>query len=268
MNNRIDSDLALVNPNWSAFVLLITLLSVLNQFVRLFLPISADADVVLQTANFAISLILWADFIYLLRKSPDKRTFMTGQHGWMVLLGSMPFLRFLRIIWFWLILRAHNRSFRDFLSRIVIKQDAQGTLLFILFIVIVVFEASVVSILSLEEAQPGSTIHSVSDAVWWAFATVSTVGYGDEYPVTNGGRLIAMLLMAVGIALFSVVTGSLAEWFRERQALPPSSGRTEGTANTEEAVAEIKALLERQEQDYLETIEEIRVRLSDLEAVK
>ena len=76
-----------------------------------------------------------------------------------------------------------------------------------------------------------------------------------------------MLLMAVGIALFSVITGSLAEWFRERQRLPSSIGQTGNATSTEEAIAEMKALLERQEQDYLETVSEIKARLSELEAV-
>jgi voltage-gated potassium channel len=267
MNTDQKPDLLLINPNWSAFVLLVTLLSIVNRIVLLVAPITDDAAFVLETTNNLISLVLWADFIYLLRKAPDKRTFMGAQRGWLVLLGSFPFMRILRILWFWLTLRDQRRSFRNFLSRIVIKQNAQGTLLLVLFIVIVVFEASVVSILSLEEGQPGSTIDSVSDAVWWAFVSVSTVGYGDEYPVTNGGRLVAMLLMAVGIALFSVITSSLAEWFRESQRHSFSGGREGEPSSTEDAIADMKALLERQEQEFMDTVTEIKARLSELEGV-
>ena len=151
MNEQASNDLAVVNPNWAGFVLLVTLLSLLNQFLLLVIPENEDAKFVLQAINLVIGLVLWLDFFYLLRVSPNKREFLTKQYGWMVLLGSLPALRFLRLIWFWLALRANNRSLRDFLSRIVVKQDGQGTLLLIVFIALVVFEFAVVAILELEE---------------------------------------------------------------------------------------------------------------------
>ena len=58
-----------------------------------------------------------------------------------------------------------------------------------------------------------STIHGFGDSLWWAFTTVSTVGYGDSYPVTTAGRLVAAALMIVGVSLFGVVTASLATYF-------------------------------------------------------
>jgi voltage-gated potassium channel len=270
MNSKQERDLALINPNWSAFILLLTLLSLFNQFARFILPIPPHADSLLNYINFAISLFLWADFIYLLRRSPNNWRFMTRQYGWMVLLGSFPTLRIFRLLWFWLILRENKRSMRDFLSGIVIRQDAQGTLLFVLFIVIVVFEFSVVSILSLEETQPDATIKSVSDAVWWALVTVSTVGYGDEYPVTNGGRIIALLLMAVGIALFSVITGSLADWFSSGRRSLPLTGESNDNSppdeQGEDSIAEIRRLIEEHEDSYQGTIRELKARLDELES--
>ena len=211
----------LINPNWSAFVLLITLLAAFNSLARLILPLSEEGDIFLDSVNVIISLFLWVDFFYLLRRSSNKRRFMTKQHGWMVLLGSFPFFRVLRIIWFQRHLKADGYTLGDFLRRIVIKRNAQGTLLVILFTVIITFQIAVVSILSFEEVAPDSNIETISDAVWRAVSTVTTVGYGDKYPVTFWGRIIAIMLMAVGIALFSVITGSLAEWFREGQAVMP-----------------------------------------------
>ena len=58
-----------------------------------------------------------------------------------------------------------------------------------------------------------SSIHGCGDSLWWAFTTVSTVGYGDSYPVTTAGRLVAAALMTVGVSLFGVVTASLATYF-------------------------------------------------------
>jgi voltage-gated potassium channel len=264
MNAMVEKDTALVNPNWSAFVLLVTLLSFLNSLLML-MPLPSDAKTVLGIVNLAISVILWADFIYLVRRSDDKRRFMVQERGWMVLLGSLPFMRFLRLIWFWLVLKNNELSFREFLSQIVIKRNAGGTLLFILFTVIVVFQFSVVAMLGFEETTPGGNINSISDAFWWAFATVTTVGYGDKYPVTNGGRIVAVVLMALGIALLSVITGSLAEWFSGQQQEQPELHSGDRDTAATSVVAEIQQLLEKQEETYLNTINELTARLTDLE---
>ena len=61
-----------------------------------------------------------------------------------------------------------------------------------------------------------SNIQSIPDAIWWAITTVTTVGYGDRFPVTAGGRAVAAVLMVLGIALFGFLAGSLASFFFER----------------------------------------------------
>ena len=68
-------------------------------------------------------------------------------------------------------------------------------------------------VLLFEENAPGSNIHSYPDALWWAVVTVTTVGYGDRYPVTGGGRIVATILMLVGIGLIGVLTATVASVF-------------------------------------------------------
>jgi voltage-gated potassium channel len=75
----------------------------------------------------------------------------------------------------------------------------------------IVFVGSL-AVLDAERHAPGSSIHTFADALWWAFTTITTVGYGDLYPVTATGRVIAVLLMLGGIAMLGMVTGSLASW--------------------------------------------------------
>jgi voltage-gated potassium channel len=66
-----------------------------------------------------------------------------------------------------------------------------------------------------ESNAPGSNIHTYKDALWWAVVTVTTVGYGDRYPVTEGGRLVATVLMFVGIGLIGVLTATVASFFMQ-----------------------------------------------------
>lgn len=70
----------------------------------------------------------------------------------------------------------------------------------------------------LEKGAAGSNIHTYGSALWWAIVTVTTVGYGDKYPVTVGGRVVAVVLMIVGISLIGVVTATVASYFVEESA--------------------------------------------------
>ena len=67
-----------------------------------------------------------------------------------------------------------------------------------------------------EHRAPGANILSFGDSIWWAFVTITTIGYGDYYPVTLEGRMIAILLMLSGLALVSVITVSIGSWFLSR----------------------------------------------------
>jgi voltage-gated potassium channel len=75
---------------------------------------------------------------------------------------------------------------------------------------------SALSVLHAERHAPGASITSFGDAVWWAFCTVTTVGYGDYAPVTVHGRVVAVLLMVGGVVLVGLVTATFASWVTER----------------------------------------------------
>jgi voltage-gated potassium channel len=80
-----------------------------------------------------------------------------------------------------------------------------------------------VAVLDAEQNAPGANITSFGDALWWACTTVTTVGYGDRYPVTTEGRMIAVVLMVVGIGVVGAVTASVAAWMVSRvQQRPPT----------------------------------------------
>src|ERR1039458_3871867 len=98
---------------------------------------------------------------------------------------------------------------------------------FVLLAVVLIVFACAGLILSFETHAKGSNIHSFADALWWAVVTVTTVGYGDRYPVTAGGRGIAVVLMLVGIGLIGVLTATVTSFFVENQADASTAELTE-----------------------------------------
>jgi voltage-gated potassium channel len=71
---------------------------------------------------------------------------------------------------------------------------------------------SALSVFDAERAAEGSNIQTFADAFWWSIVSVTTVGYGDHFPVTDEGKMTAVLLMFVGVGLFSALTALLAAW--------------------------------------------------------
>jgi voltage-gated potassium channel len=109
---------------------------------------------------------------------------------------------------------------------------------------LVVFMASLAE-LDAERGDPDATITTFSDALWWALTTITTVGYGDRYPVTGEGRLVAGLLMVAGIALLGTVTAAVASWFVRRVADAARAEDDAADAAADAAMrAEVRALAE------------------------
>jgi voltage-gated potassium channel len=88
-----------------------------------------------------------------------------------------------------------------------------------------------IAVLQFEKASGGNIV-SGEDALWWAITTMTTVGYGDRFPITSEGRLVAVVLMAAGVGVFGTLSGLVASWF-----LAPA------TKETDADLVEIKAIL-------------------------
>ena len=128
-----------------------------------------------------------------------------------------------------------------------------------IFLVIAIVEFAGMAVYYEEQGAPGASIVNAQDAIWWGLVTITTVGYGDMVPVTTGGRVVGVFLLFAGIALFSVLTGFIANFF-----LAPRSAARGEDAEPGTVVAELDALhalLEDQE----ERAALIRAKLVDLE---
>ena len=136
--------------------------------------------------------------------------------GWIDLLASIPeieALRWGRLFRIFRILRIFllARSLKEFISGLF-KNRTEGGVASVFLITFLVIIFSSVAILFAERT-PDAIITTAGDAVWWSITTITTVGYGDKYPVTHEGRFIAGLLMITGAGLFGTLSGVIASFF-------------------------------------------------------
>jgi voltage-gated potassium channel len=185
-------------------------------FVETFLPLPHEVKRLLLIIDDAICVIFLYDFVVRFRRAPNKWEFM--KWGWIDLLSSIPTanalhagraFRLLRLI---RILRAF-RSMRH-LIRHLYHSRVHGTFSSVLMIAVLLVIFSSIVILEVETA-PNSNIRTAEDAIWWSYVTITTIGYGDYYPVTTAGRIVAMVLMTAGVGLFGTFTAYVAAWFAQ-----------------------------------------------------
>jgi len=167
---------------------------------------------VLTTINYVLALILFGDFFIRLYAAPKKARYFF-HWGWLDLIGSFPTLAIFRVVRMYRMIREiTHKGERVILSELRAAR-ASGAMLLIVWLVLVVLEFAGVFVLWFERGVEGANITNASDALWWGFQTITTVGYGDRYPVTDSGRMVGVVLMTVGVGLFGTFTAWLANWF-------------------------------------------------------
>jgi voltage-gated potassium channel len=153
-----------------------------------------------------VSQIIWAvfvvDVIFRLVGSESIPKFLKS--SWLEILAlAIPFMRILRVFRVILALR----GIKGF-----VKNRASATGTYILMLVPLTWFSGAIAVLDAEATNPDRSITNLREALWWSLATITTVGYGDKYPSTLEGQLVAAVLMLTGIALFSAGAGIFASW--------------------------------------------------------
>ena len=132
--------------------------------------------------------------------------------GWIDLLSSLPTIVSLRWGRIFRVLRIIRvlKSLRNIRKMLIKRLDSSFILVVFSAFTLTIFSASVILYV---ETDPNSTINTAEEALWWSFVTITTVGYGDHYPVTSIGRVLAGVLMSAGVGIFSVFTVHLTQFF-------------------------------------------------------
>ncbi|QHV94109.1 potassium channel family protein [Spirosoma endbachense] len=197
-------------------MLVLSVYVVLALLIRELAPMYEDTRQLLDQIDTGICVYFLFDFFLRLYQAPDKLKFM--RWGWIDLLASIPALdwfrlgQLVRVVRILRMVRAF-RSMREFLTYLF-RNRANGTLSVVLLSSVLLMIFGAVAILYVEKV-PEANIKTPSDALWWAFVTITTVGYGDRFPVTTLGRFIAAVLMIAGVGLFGTFTGYVANFFIE-----------------------------------------------------
>ena len=267
---EVEDEKIVIDANYIVFVIIITILTVLNSVLIVVLGRYPELRNALATINACLSVFLLADAFWRLRKLPQRVRYLFQGEGWLVFVGSLPvpFFGIARLIYYGrMTRRLRHDEFREARNVIVTKR-AQSTLLLVLIFAIVVYEAAILLIISVEAHYPGANITTANDALWWGYVTVATVGYGDYFPVSTPGRIIGAALMTVGVALFTSITSFMADWFRRPRSPSPiaSTGVTAGAIRDPHAkIARLRAALAEQEKANQETIARLQAQLDELE---
>lgn len=160
-----------------------------------------------EVANIVIWALFGVDYAARLLLSTDRRGFVQS-HLFDLAVLVLPVLRPLRMLRLVTALLVINRRTERWTRGRLALYVGASTVMLVLVAGLAVLDA--------ERGSPDSNIDSYSQALWWGVVTITTVGYGDHYPATVAGRLVALGLMIGGIGLIGFVTGSLASWIVER----------------------------------------------------
>lgn len=170
---------------------------------------------VLRTLDWLICFVFIIDFGIRFYKAESKLVFL--KWGWIDLIASIPNLpvlrvgRLVRILRIIRLLRATRATHK--ITAVLLKDKIRTGVAsaFLTAFLLVMFCS--VGILICEQQNPNASIKTAGDAIWWSVSTITTAGYGDVYPTTGEGRVVAAILMVSGIGLFGILSGLAASFF-------------------------------------------------------
>ncbi len=190
---------------WNETLTLLALAFLVAFSIPAFLPdISSSTQAQIETIQWVCWFAFALDLVAGLISADNKKQYLY-RHPLEIASVFLPFLRPLRLM--------RVISFGSLaIQKIAIGRQFAITVKVAITAVFVAY-ISAVQITISERNVDGSNIKNFEDGLWWAVTTVTTVGYGDRFPTTTEGRLLAVLLMLVGISLVGVITASVASWF-------------------------------------------------------
>ncbi|MBN9620591.1 MAG: two pore domain potassium channel family protein [Actinobacteria bacterium] len=197
--------------------------------------LSPGARTVCHWTDYAVWIVFAVDYLTRLYLT-ERRWAYWVRHLHDLAMIALPVLRPLRLLRLLMLLRLLNRRAAASLhGRVAVYVGGSA---------IILIGCASLAVLDAERGHHGANITTFGDALWWSVTTVTTVGYGDRYPVTTEGRFVAVGLMLGGVALIGVVTATVASWLVDRVRAVTEDEQAATRADIERLTAEIEGLKE------------------------
>jgi len=196
-------------------VLLFSVFSIIILVYSLFLPVDSEIYRLLWYFDFVLCLFFLYDFFKQIYEAKNKFKYLYTT-GWLDFVSSIPVISEMRLFRFLRIIRIFKiiRSIGSFKAIVKFAKEELKKSIFglVIFIQVTTILSSMLLVLYVERNV--GNINTAEDTIWWAFITITTVGYGDLYPVTNIGRFLAVILIFTGIFSFGAVISYLSNMFK------------------------------------------------------
>ena len=237
------------NSFYLLFILVLSILALLAFAIETIFKLDQSTLQILGIADTAVCVIFFVDFFIQLFQAENKIKYMYTW-GWLDLLSSIPAIevfrlgRAARIIRILRVIRSLKSA--KFITKAILEKRSQSAILVVILISLVLVSVSSISILHFEKAVDGN-IKTAEDAIWWSVVTITTVGYGDKYPITTEGRVIATILMIAGVGLFGTISGLVAS----KLISPQKSAHEIEVTDIHKDLEELRKMIEELKQDKL-----------------
>ncbi len=203
---------------YNIFILVVTVMSLVIM-VSMLLPLAPQTMSLVKFYDNEVCIIFLVDFILNFLGAERKSDFFFKERGWLDLLGSIPsfglfqyasLLRLFRLSRLARITRLLRGQRKKELVRDVVNNRSQYAAFITVLMALIVLSVASVLVLEFESTSPDANIKTGWDSFWYSVVTITTVGYGDRYPVTVGGRITAMFIMFMGVGIIGALASILA----------------------------------------------------------
>ena len=234
---------------YELFIAAVSILSVFNMLLAYVPGVDQDALNVVALINAVLTLLFIFDFGLRLATAPSRSHYFIRDYGWADLLAVIPALRIFRLFRIFKAYRIIHKYGRRYILSYLSNNRAASALYILVVMVILIIESGGFMVLQAERAATSANIQTAGDAIWWAYVTITTVGYGDRFPVTAPGRLVGVLVMTTGVAVFATFAGLISSKLLAPPAKEEESAEQppEGEDQAARYLAELKHLISERE---------------------
>lgn len=195
---------------YEIFIAAVSIISVVNMVLLLFPWMDENTTMLIYIMNAGMTIIFLLDFGYRLFTSDSKKYYFINNWGWADFLACVPQLRIFRLFRVFKAYRlVKSIGIKSIIGHLS-DNRADAALYILVFSVFIILELGSFFILLAERTSSSANILTASDAIWWTYVTITTVGYGDRFPVTAVGRLIGILVLTTGVGVFATFAGYIA----------------------------------------------------------